>query len=147
ALMREWVDELVVVSEDAVAEAMVSMLERAKLVAEGAGAVGAPALLGRRVTPPPDAPTASVLSRRNLHPGRRATAAPPPAAPAGPATLLELVGRLRANLLDIPHLREGLDLHVRESAVQLVLETRGRAHAEEVLAAIRAAGYDLRTLA
>lgn len=162
ALMREWVDELVVVSEDAVAEAMVWMLERAKLVVEGAGAVGVAALLDGRVTPPPDGTTAAVLSGGNVDAGMLATVARRhesqagrrlvvltrlPDRPGALATLLELVGRLHANLLDITHLREGLDLHVRESAVQLVLETRGRAHAEEVLAAIRAAGYDLRTLA
>ena len=37
-----------------------------------------------------------------------------------------------ANLLDVEHIREGFDLHVRETAVQLVLETRGPAHAEQV---------------
>jgi threonine dehydratase len=55
--------------------------------------------------------------------------------------LLALVGELGANLLDVEHIREGFDLHVRESAVQLVLETRGAGHAQEVVAAVRAAGY------
>jgi threonine dehydratase len=39
-------------------------------------------------------------------------------------------------------MREGVDLHVRQTAVQLVLETRGRDHAERVLEALRAAGYE-----
>ena len=43
-------------------------------------------------------------------------------------------------------MREGLDLHVRETGVQLVLETRGPDHARAVLDAIAAAGYDARTL-
>ena len=47
-LIREWVDEVVVVSEEEVAEAMVFLLERAKLVVEGAGAVGVAALLAGR---------------------------------------------------------------------------------------------------
>jgi threonine dehydratase len=55
---------------------------------------------------------------------------------------LALVGEQRANLVDVEHLREGFDLHVRETAVQLVLETRSAAHAERVTAAVRAAGYD-----
>ena len=46
-----------------------------------------------------------------------------------------------ANLLDVQHIREGIDLHVRESAVQLVLETRGHDHALEVTDAIRVGGY------
>jgi threonine dehydratase len=41
----------------------------------------------------------------------------------------------------VQHIREGVDLHVRETAVQLVLETRGSEHAREVREAIRAAGY------
>ena len=46
-----------------------------------------------------------------------------------------------ANLLDVEHIREGFDLHVRETAVQLVLETRGPGHAEIVTRAVREAGY------
>jgi threonine dehydratase len=45
------------------------------------------------------------------------------------------------NVVDVSHMREGVDLHVRETAVELVLETRGRQHAERVLTAMRAAGY------
>jgi len=41
----------------------------------------------------------------------------------------------------VVHIREGLDLHVRESAVQLVLETRGPEHAAAVAQAVRQAGY------
>jgi threonine dehydratase len=64
-----------------------------------------------------------------------------PDRPGSLAQLLVLVGEQRANLLDVIHIREGLDLHVRETAVQLVLETRGHDHAEQVIRAIRAAGY------
>ncbi len=62
------------------------------------------------------------------------------------ARLLTLVGRAGANLIESSHVREGLDLHVRETAVELVLETRGRDHADEVLGAIRADGYEARVL-
>ena len=44
------------------------------------------------------------------------------------------------------HVREGLDLHVRETAVQLVLETRGREHADDVIAQQRDAGYEARVV-
>jgi threonine dehydratase len=56
------------------------------------------------------------------------------------------VGEAGANLVDVEHLREGLDLHVRETAVQLVLETRGRDHADEVMAQLLAADYDARVV-
>jgi threonine dehydratase len=161
ALMREWVDEVVVVPEDTVAEAMVLLMERAKLVVEGAGAVGVAALLGGQVSPAPEGTTAVVLSGGNVDPGvlslvarrhesqagrRLVVLTRLPDRPGALAALLALVGEQSANLVDITHVREGIDLHVRESAVQLVLETRGKAHAAEVLAAIGAAGYETRTL-
>ena len=43
-------------------------------------------------------------------------------------------------------MREGVELHVRETAVELVLETRGRDHAADVVGAIRAGGYEASVL-
>jgi threonine dehydratase len=155
-LIERWVDEVVVVGEDDVAEAMVFLLERAKLVVEGAGAVGVAALLSGRVPGQGPGVTAVVLSGGNVDPGllgqiarrhesqagrRSVLMACLPDRPGSLAVLLALVGELGANLLDVEHIREGFDLHVRESAVQLVLETRGAEHAQEVVAAVRAAGY------
>jgi threonine dehydratase len=158
ALIRRWVDGLVVVSEEEVAEAMVFLLERAKLVVEGAGAVGVAALLaGRAGDTITDGTTAVILSGGNVDPGllgqivrrhesqagrRYVLLARLPDRPGSLALLLSLVGQLGANLLDVEHIREGFDLHVRESAVQLVLETRGSEHAAEVQRAVRDAGYD-----
>jgi threonine dehydratase len=48
--------------------------------------------------------------------------------------------------VEVEHMREGLDLHVRETAVQLVLETRGRDHADEVLQTLRIADYEVTRL-
>jgi threonine dehydratase len=139
ALISTWVDEMVVVGEDEVAEAMVFLLERAKLVVEGAGAVGVAALLAGNVDP---GLLAQIARRHETQAGRRLMLlARLPDRPGSLAQLLSLVGRLGANLLDVEHIREGLDLHVRESAVQLVLETRGPGHATEVARAVRAAGY------
>jgi threonine dehydratase len=155
-LIQRWVDGLVVVSEEEVAEAMVFLLERAKLVVEGAGAVGVAALLAGRIGPPHAGTTAVVLSGGNVDPGllaqiarrhesqagrRFVLLARLPDRPGSLALLLSLVGHQGANLLDVEHIREGFDLHVRESAVQLVLETRGPAHAGQVQSAVRAAGY------
>jgi threonine dehydratase len=155
-LIERWVDQLVAVSEDDVAEAMVVLLERAKLVVEGAGAVGAAAVLGGRLGLDGDGTTVVVLSGGNVDPGLLAEVARRhesqlgrrlvllaclPDRPGSLAQLLALVGRPRATVLDVEHLREGFDLHVRESAVQLVLETRGPAHAAEVTAAVRESGY------
>jgi threonine dehydratase len=51
-----------------------------------------------------------------------------------------------ANIVDVSHVREGLDLHVRETAVELVLETRGHDHAASVIAAMRDAGFETQVL-
>jgi threonine dehydratase len=60
------------------------------------------------------------------------------------AELLNLVAGARANLVSLEHVREAVPLHVRETGVELTLETRGPGHTEEVLAALRRAGYSLR---
>ena len=75
-----------------------------------------------------------LLTRVPDRPGR----ARGPARAASPTT--------GANLVDVSHVREGLDLHVRETAVELVLETRGHDHAERVMAALRDAGYEARVI-
>ena len=85
---------------------------------------------------------AEVARRHETQAGRRLVLlARVPDRPGGLSTLLALVAEQRANLLDVQHIREGIDLHVRETAVQLVLETRSREHAEQVTSAIRRAGY------
>lgn len=156
ALIRRLVNEVVLVGEDEVAEAMVFLLERAKLVVEGAGAVGVAALLSRRLGGREHGTTVIVLSGGNVGAGLLAEVARRHESQAGRrlvlrarisdmpgslAALLMLLGSCGANLLDVQHIREGVDLHIRETAVQLVLETRGPEHAFEVTRAVRDAGY------
>lgn len=156
-LVRRWVDEIVVVPEDDVGEAMVFLLERSKLLVEGAGAVGVAALLAGLIPAPDHGTTVVILSGGNVDAGllaeimrrhetqagrRLVLLARIPDRPGGLAGLVTLVAQQGANLIDVVHIREGLDLHVRETAVQLVLETRGQAHADKVGRAVRAAGYD-----
>jgi threonine dehydratase len=158
ALIGRWVDEVVVVGEDEVAEAMVFLLERTKLVVEGAGAVGVAALLAGTVSAAPGGSTVAVLSGGNVGAGLLAEVARRhetlagrrlvlpaliPDRPGALAELLEIVAARGANLLDVQHMREGLRLHIRQTSVQLVLETRGRAHAAAVTEAVRSAGYPL----
>src|SRR5439155_6656020 len=155
SLLRDWVDDMVTVAEDDVAEAMVLLMEKAKLVVEGAGAVGVAALLGGQVAPAPRGTTVVVLSGGNVDAGLLASIARRHETEAGRrlvlltrvadrpgnlAKLLDCVATTGANIVDVAHVREGLDLHVRETAIELVLETRGQEHADAVLAALREAG-------
>jgi threonine dehydratase len=125
-------------------------------VVEGAGAVGVAALLGGQVAATPAGTTIAVLSGGNVDAGLLAAAARRAETEAGRrlvmltrvadrpgnlARLLDCVAGTGANIVDVAHVREGLDLHVRETAIELVLETRGTRHAERVVAALREAGY------
>ena len=155
-LVERWLDDVVAVGEDEIAEAMVLLMERSKLVVEGAGAVGVAALLGGLVAPAPSGTTIIVLSGGNVDAGmlaavtrrhetqvgrRLALFTRLPDRPGSLAHLLACVATAGANLLEVEHVREGVNLHVRETGVQLVLETRGREHAQDVLDAIAADGY------
>jgi threonine dehydratase len=161
ALMSEWIDDVVTAGEDDVAEAMVLLMEKAKLVVEGAGAVGVAALLRGQVTAAPAGATAVILSGGNVDAGLLANVARRheteagrrlvlltrlPDRPGSLARLLATVGDAGANLVDVEHVREGLELHVRESGVQLILETRGQDHAAQVMRAVSDAGYETRVL-
>ncbi|MEV4945019.1 threonine ammonia-lyase [Streptomyces sp. NPDC053755] len=154
ALVREFVDEVRTVSEDALSTALLLCLERAKLVVEPAGASPVAALLSD-----PEAfrgPVVAVLSGGNVDPllmqrvlrhgmaagGRylslrlRVTDRP-----GALATLLAVLTVVDANVLDVSHVRTDPRLGLTEAEVELHLETKGPDHCEEVRAALRDAGY------
>ncbi len=161
-LVEHWLDDIVVADEDAVADAMILLMERAKFYVEGAGAMGVAALLSERVAPSRTGTTCVVLSGGNVDLGivpglirrhettagrRLIVFARISDRPGGLARLLTTFAEQGANLIEVEHVREGVDLHVRETGVQAVLEVRGRGHAASVLAAARAAGYDVHEVA
>ena len=156
-LIEKYVDEIVVVEEDLVADAMVLLMDRGKLYVEGGGAVGVSALMSGQIKPAQTGTTCVVLSGGNVDLGilpglirRNETKAGRRLIlfvrisdrPGGLARLLTLFAETGANLVEVEHVREGVSLHVRETGVQAVLEVRGRDHADEVLAAVRNAGYE-----
>jgi threonine dehydratase len=157
-LVARLVDEVVVVSDEDTAEAMVILMERAKLVVEGAGAVGVAALLAEVVKPSPQGSTVVVLSGGNVDAGLLALVARRHETavgrrlrvftrvadrPGGLAALLLCVAQAGGNLVAVEHVREAVDLQVRQTGVELTLETRGAEHAESILAALVGAGYVL----
>jgi threonine dehydratase len=158
-LVERYVDEVVTVSDDEVAEAMVLLLERSKLVVEGAGAAGVAALMHGRVKPAADGLTCAVLSGGNVDAsllsecirlgetaaGRRMVISTVvPDRPGALSSLLGVVAARGGNVVDVEHLRDGIDLHVRETAIKLVLQTRGPKHGREIVEGARSEGFSLR---
>ncbi len=157
ALLGVLLSDLQTVGEDEIADAMVFLAERCKLVAEGAGAVAVAALAGGRLAPIAGTTVAivsggnvdngllaSVLRRRETAEGRRVRLfTRVPDRPGGMAELLNLVAGTRANLLSLEHVREAVSLSVRETGVELTLETRGAEHTAQVRETLRDAGYEV----
>jgi threonine dehydratase len=156
-LLDRLLDGVVAVGEDEIAEAMVLLVERSKLVVEGAGAASLAALLSGAVETSSGGSTVAVLSggnvdvgllaaiatRHETHVGRRLRVyTRVQDLPGGLAGLLAAVAGAGANLIDVEHVRDGVDLGVRETGIELTVETRGRDHAGELLDALREAGYD-----
>jgi len=157
-LIENWVDELVDVDEDSVADAMMILLERSKMYVEGGGAVGVSALLASRVKPAKKGRTCVVLSggnvdmglmpnlirRHETKAGRRALLfARVSDRPGALAEFLKVVAKAGANIIEVSHVREGLNLHVRETGLQVVIEVRGRDHTSEIIMICKTAGFDV----
>jgi threonine dehydratase len=157
-LVCRLVDELCVVDDEDVAQAIVRLLERAKLVVEGAGAVGVAALLSGAIVPAPEGATVVVLSGGNIDAGLLAALARHRETaegrrmrfftrvtdrPGGLAALLTHVAAAGGNVVTVEHVRDAVPLSVRQTGVELILETRGSAHSRAITAALRAAGYEV----
>jgi threonine dehydratase len=158
-LVERYLDEVVTVTDDEVAQAMVLLLERTKLVVEGAGAVAVAALMHGQVKAPAGGEVCAVLSGGNVDAsllseairlgetaaGRRMVLSTVvPDRPGALAGLLRVVADHGGNVVDVEHLRDGIEIHVRETAIKLVLQTRGWENNEEILAAARAEGFSVR---
>jgi threonine dehydratase len=156
-LVRDYVDDILTVSEEAISHALLLTLERAKLIVEPAGVVGVAALLEQPSTF--EGPVVVVLSGGNVDPlllgkiirhglaaaGRYLTVDVAIGdSPGNLARLLNCVAKAGANVLEVSHLRTDPLLSVDEVEVHLQLETRGEPHAAALLAAIEASGYSTR---
>ncbi len=154
AAVRDLVDEVVTVSEDSMSRALVSLVERAKMIVEPAGAAAVAALLDHPERW--ETPLVGVLSGGNIDPlllgkvirhgmaaaGRyHAMRVNIPDVPGGLAGLLAEVSAAGANVLEVVHERTSPTLHVGEVEVLLQLETRGQEHSERLLARLRETGY------
>jgi len=157
-IIRELVDEVVTVSEDGLARALVFLMERSKLVVEPAGAVGVAALLEGKlaelgITP---AKTAVVLSGGNIDPllmlkviqrglsaaGRYLTVRMMlDDRPGELATISRVIAESDANVTRLDHTRVGGSLSMGDVAITIDMETKGHVHSELVLNNLRAEGF------
>ncbi len=159
AILDDVLDEIVSVGDEEISEAIVLLLERTKLVVEGAGAVGVAALLGGKLGG--SGPVAAILSggnidatlliqvmRRGLAVGGRYLVIRTrlPDRPGELAKLLGLLGSQRVNVVEVEHQREAAGVPVGETGVELTLLTRDPAHCDELIAKLGEWGYPVERL-
>jgi threonine dehydratase len=153
-LIQQFVDDVVEVTEDEICRAVVVLLERSKLMVEGAGAAGLAAVLAGKIT---GRQAVCVLSGGNLDAGmlqiivrfgltrngrflRLRTQMPD--RPGALKRLTDLFAEHRVNILDIDYHRDGaIELGVNDVRVLISVETRDFEHGERVIELISAAGY------
>jgi threonine dehydratase len=153
-ILDETLDDMVDVSDEEISQAIVLLLERAKLVVEGAGAVGVAALLAGKAGG--SGPVAILLSGGNIDAtllisvmrhglstsGRFLVLRTRlPDRPGELIKLLQLIAEERVNVVSVEHHREGVHLSVAETEVELTLATRDREHRDEVVQTLEARGY------
>jgi threonine dehydratase len=158
-LLDDLLDDIVAVTDEEISEAIVLLLERAKLVVEGAGAVGVAALLAGKAGG--SGPAIPVLSGGNIDPtmlisvmrhgltvaGRYLVVRTQLAdRPGELIKLLSLVAEERGNVISVEHHREGMDIPVSETEVELTLVTRDEEHCLRLLAAMEERGYTVERL-
>ena len=158
-IIRDLVDEVVTVSDDDIARALLVLLERAKQVVEPAGAVGVAAILAGKVTP--TGPTVSILSGGNIDPlllqrvvahglaasGRyMSLQIPLPDRPGQLARVSELLAIAGANVIEVLHTRHGQGLQISDVILQLSVETRGEEHRAQVIEVLEGAGFEPRVM-
>jgi threonine dehydratase len=156
AIVRERVDDLVLVDEGDIEQAIVMLLEIEKTLVEGAGAAGLAALLkhpalfagqrvglvlcGGNIDP---MLLASIIERGMVRAGRLARIQVNARdVPGNLARITSVVAEAGANIDEVHHQRAFTLLAAQNVAIELVLQTRGRGHVQQVIEALRTAGFD-----
>jgi threonine dehydratase len=157
-LIEEYVDDIVIVEEEEIASAVLLLLERERTVVEGAGATPVAALVSGRIPLGDDDVVTAVLCGGNIDVNmiariiERGLVADGRMArlmvtvrdrPGSLAALSTVVGDLGANVLEIRHRRAFADITVGDVEVVMHLETRGKEHVREIVAALEAFGHSV----
>jgi threonine dehydratase len=158
-ILEDVLDDLVSVDDDEITQAILLLLERSKLVVEGAGAVGVAALLSGKVGG--EGPAVAILSGGNIDPTVLISVMRHGLTSAGrylvvrsrlhdqPGELLKLlrlVAQERGNVISVDHHREGMDVPVYESEVELTLAMRDEHHCAVLLETLTSLGYNVERL-
>jgi threonine dehydratase len=154
-LVQKYVDEIVTVEEEEIANAILVLLEREKTLAEGAGASAMAALLQRKTSLKNKRTVvvicggnidvtllSRIIERGLVKDGRlvrlRISIPDHPGALQG---LTSIIATHRANIVQMTHDRAYFGVHLGDTMVDITLETRGKGHVTELIAGIRQAGY------
>lgn len=155
--VQKYVDEIVTVTDDDIAKAIVMLLERTKLVVEPAGATGVAAILAGKIASV--GPIATILSGGNIDPlllqrviGHGLAASSRylklrillPDIPGQLVRTASIVASKNANVVEVLHTRHATELPISDVELELHIETRGIEHGQEVVEALREAGYTVR---
>ncbi len=158
-LLEDLLDDIVAVTDEEITEAIVLLLERAKLVVEGAGAVGVAALLAGRASG--TGPAVAVLSGGNIDAtmlisvmrhgltvaGRYLVARTRvPDRPGELTKLLALIAEERGNVISVEHHREGMNVPVGATEIAFTVVTRDEDHCVDLLASLADSGYTVERL-
>ena len=158
-ILDEVLDDLVSVTDDEICRAIVLLLERSKLVVEGAGAVGVAALLAGKAGGQGRA--VAILSGGNIDPTVLISVMRHGLTSAGRylvvrsrlqdrpgelIKLLKLVAEERGNVVSVEHHREGMDVPVTESEIELTVAMRDEHHCAVLLESLRSLGYAVERL-
>ncbi len=158
-ILDENLDDRVSLSDEEISKALVLLLERAKLVVEGAGAVGVAALLAGKAGG--EGPAVALLSGGNIDATMLISIMRHGLTLAGRylvlrtrlqdrpgelIKLLTLVAGERANVISVEHHREGMEVPVTESEIELTLTMRDEHHCSVLLESLRSLGYQVERL-
>ena len=155
-LCRQYLDQVVTVDDDEIAQAILFLMERGKMVAEGAGAAPVAAILNRKfdVT----GKVAAVISGGNIDVTMLSRIIEKGLLRAGRVSKLRIIlqdrpGQLEqvsriiggngANVMAIHHDRTDVDLDIRDAILEITMETQDREHAQRIIAALREAGFNV----
>jgi threonine dehydratase len=154
-LVQKYVDDIVTVDEEEIANAILLLLEREKTLAEGAGAAALAALLNRKVQCAGKKIAllvgggnidvtllARIMERGLVKDGRLVRLRVH--LPDYPGALHKLTGILaehRANIVETSYDRAYYGVNLEDTAIDITMETRGPEHIAELLSALSAGGY------